>query len=73
MTTNVTVDVNGRYKAIVTQDGGEPVEVHGRYSGSPNPGGSRTFHLPHPATGTFVVTEEEVPAEAAPVAGAAEA
>lgn len=62
MTTQIIVDVNGRYVATVTQinaDGVEqtPVEVHGRYEGSPNPSGQRSFHAYHPANVTFKVDE----------------
>lgn len=68
MTTTVKVHVNGRYKATVKQtnpDGVvyDPVEVHGNYAGSPNPSGEVSFHLRHPATGTFEVTEEYVSEE----------
>lgn len=66
MTTTVKVHVNGRYRATVTQDDREPVVVEGNYVGSPNPGGEKHFYLPHPAKGTFVVTEEYVPEEAKP-------
>ena len=69
MTTTVKVHVNGRYRATVKQDDRDPVVVEGNYTGSPNPSGERAFYLPHPATGTFVVTEEYVPEEqAAPAA-----
>ena len=57
MTTTVTVRVNGKYRATVTQDGGEPVTVEGNYNGG---SGERSFHLPHPAAGTFTVSEEPV-------------
>jgi len=50
MTTTVKVHVNGNYRATVVQDDREPVTVeHGQ---------EKSFHLPHPAKGTFVVTEE---------------
>ncbi len=61
MTTTVKVHVNGRYRATVKQDDREPVVVEGNYEGSPNPSGEKSFHLSHPAAGTFVVTEEYVP------------
>lgn len=64
MTTTVKVHVNGRYRATVKQDDREPVIVDGNYEGSPNPSGEKSFYLPHPATGTFVVTEEQVPDDA---------
>lgn len=62
MTTQVTVDVNGRYVATVIRvdaDGkpSAPVEVHGRYEGSPNPTGKHTFHCYHPAVVSFEITE----------------
>lgn len=59
MTTTVKVHVNGRYRATVKQDDREPVIVEGNYDGG---SGERSFTLPHPATGTFVITEEAVPA-----------
>lgn len=61
MTTSVKVHINGRYRATVKQDDKELVVVEGNYEGSPNPSGERVFYLPHPATGTFIVTEEQVP------------
>jgi len=57
MTTKVTVHVNGKYRATVTQDGNAPVEVEGNYNGGT---GERSFYLPHPAKGTFTVSEEPV-------------
>lgn len=54
MTTSVTVSVNGRYCATVTQDNNEPVKIEGG-DGAPV---TRTFNLPHPANSTFTVTEE---------------
>jgi hypothetical protein len=60
MTTTVRVHVNGRYRATVKQDALDPVVVEGNYEGSPNPGGERSFWLPHPANSTFVVTEEYI-------------
>lgn len=60
MTTTIKVHVNGKYRATVTQEGKLPVVVEGNYEGSPNPSGEKSFHLPHPATGTFVITEEAV-------------
>lgn len=66
MTTTVKVHVNGRYRATVVQthaDGSKspPVIVEGNYEGSPNPSGEHSFHLRHPATGTFEITEVQVP------------
>lgn len=58
MTTTVKVHVNGRYRATVQQDDREPVIVEGNYSGG---SGEASFYLPHPATGTFKITEEAVP------------
>jgi hypothetical protein len=58
MTTTVKVHVNGRYRATVVQDDKEPVVVEGNYDGG---SGERSFNLPHPARGTFVITEESVP------------
>lgn len=50
MTTTVKVHVNGNYRATVVQDDRAPVTVdHGE---------EKAFSLPHPAKGTFVVTEE---------------
>ena len=50
MTTTVKVHVNGNYRATVKQDDREPVYVY--------PQEEKSFSLPHPASGTFVVTEE---------------
>jgi hypothetical protein len=63
MTTTVKIHVNGRYKAIVKQDGvAEPVEVHGNYEGSPNPSGEHIFTLVHgPIANKFVISEYQVP------------
>lgn len=62
MTTTVTVHVNGAYMATVTQINGDvrqpPVTVHGNYEGSPNPSGTHSFHLPHPAAADFEIMEE---------------
>ena len=60
MTITVKVHVNGKYRATVKQDDRDPVIVDGNYEGSPNPSGEKSFYLSHPATGTFVVTEEAV-------------
>jgi hypothetical protein len=57
MTTTVKVHVNGKYRATVKQDGGEPVTVEGNYNGG---SGERSFYLPHPASATFEITEEQV-------------
>lgn len=57
MTTTVRVHVNGKYRATVKQDDREPVIVEGNYNGG---SGEKSFYLPHPAQGTFVVTEEYV-------------
>lgn len=65
MTTTVTVRVGGQYRATVTQDGNEPVVV--------GPDSERSFSLPHPATGTFEISEEPVEAEAPAEAAEAEA
>jgi len=66
MTTNVKIHVNGRYRAKVVQidaegDRSETIVVEGNYKGSPNPSGEMGFWLPHPAKGTFEITEEAVP------------
>jgi len=63
MTTTVKVHVNGRYRATVKQNDREPVVVDGNYEGSANPSGEKSFHLLHPATATFEITEEPVPEE----------
>lgn len=55
MTTTVKVHVNGRYRATVKQDDREPVTIEGNYNGG---SGEESFSLPHPATGTFEITEE---------------
>lgn len=68
MTTNVNVKVGGKYVATVKQttviDAYNSVTttslVHGDYEGSPNPGGEKSFFLPHPARSTFDVSEAEV-------------
>lgn len=57
MTTTVKIHVNGKYRATVKQDDREPVTVEGNYNGG---SGERSFSLPHPASGTFIVTEEPV-------------
>lgn len=57
MTTTVKVHVNGKYRASVIQDEKEPVIVEGNYNGG---SGEKSFYLPHPASGTFVVTETYV-------------
>lgn len=65
MTTKVTVDVNGRYRATVVQKNskGEQIArvlVEGRYEGSPNPSGTADFWMPHPAHSTFEITEDYI-------------
>jgi hypothetical protein len=62
MTTSVKIHVNGRYRAVVRQDGvAKPVEVHGNYEGSPNPSGEHTFFLAHGSlSNKFVVSEYQV-------------
>lgn len=57
MTTTVKVHVNGKYRATVVQDNHPPVIVEGNYNGGP---GEISFHLPHPATGNFQITEKQV-------------
>lgn len=57
MTTSIRVHVNGQYRATVKQDDREPVIVEGNYNGG---SGEKFFNLPHPAQGTFVITEEYV-------------
>lgn len=57
MTTTVKVHVNGKYRATVKQDALEPVIVEGNYNGG---SGEKSFNLPHPAQGTFVISEEQV-------------
>ena len=66
MTTTITLHVGGRYMAVVKQDGAkEPVEVHGDYEGSPNPGGNRSFNLGHGSlSNKFVISEYSVPTDA---------
>lgn len=75
MTTTITLHVNGRYRAIVKQDGApEPVEVHGNYEGSPNPEGKHTFNLVHGSKGNkFVVSEYYIPTDEEKQAEALEA
>lgn len=68
MTTTVSVSVNGRYRATVVQSDamGEVVGttmVEGNYEGSPNPSGTASFSLTHPAAATFEINEESVPPE----------
>jgi hypothetical protein len=62
MTTSVKIHVNGRYRAMVTQDDLAPVIVEGNYEGSSNPSGEQTFWLSgsHPTQGNFKVVEEYV-------------
>lgn len=57
MTTTVKIHVNGQYRATVKQDDRDPVFVEGNYNGG---SGEKSFYLPHPASGTFIVTEEYV-------------
>lgn len=57
MTTTVKVHVNGKYRATVKQDDKEPVEVEGNYNGG---SGEKSFYLPHPAKGTFEISEVPV-------------
>lgn len=57
MTTTVKVHVNGKYRATVKQDGKPPVEVEGNYNGG---SGEQSFSLPHPAKGTFEISEVQV-------------
>lgn len=57
MTTTVKISVNGKYRATVVQDDNPPVIVEGNYNGG---SGERSFHLPHPATGKFAISEEQV-------------
>jgi hypothetical protein len=57
MTTTVKVQVNGKYRATVKQDDGEPVTVEGNYNGGT---GERSFSLPHPAKATFEISEAPV-------------
>lgn len=57
MTTTVKVHVNGKYRATVQQDDRDPVTVEGNYNGG---SGEASFNLPHPAKGTFTVTEVQV-------------
>lgn len=57
MTTTVKVHVNGKYRAAVKQDGGDPVTVEGNYNGGR---GEASFYLPHPAKATFEISEEQV-------------
>ena len=57
MTTSVKVHVNGKYRATVRQNGYPPVTIEGNYNGG---SGEKSFHLPHPATGTFEISEEAV-------------
>lgn len=58
MTTTVTVHVGGRYVATIKKDDAEPVDVHGDYDGSPNPGGNYYVTVPHPATAKFEIAEK---------------
>lgn len=57
MTTTVKIHVNGKYRATVKQDGKESVEIEGNYNGG---SGERSFYLPHPAKGTFEISEQQV-------------
>lgn len=57
MTTTVKIHVNGQYRATVAQDDLPPVIVEGNYNGG---SGERSFHLSHPATGKFSISEEPV-------------
>jgi hypothetical protein len=57
MTTTVKVHVNGKYRATVVQGDREPVIVEGNYNGG---SGEKSFHLAHPASDTFVISEEYV-------------
>lgn len=57
MTTTVKVHVNGKYRAKVTHNDGEPVEVEGNYNGG---SGEKQFNLQHDTKNTFVIDEEQV-------------
>lgn len=57
MTTIVKVHVNGKYRATVMQDNLPSVIVEGNYNGGR---GEKFFPLAHPATGTFIITEQPV-------------
>lgn len=57
MTTTVKVHVNGKYRATVKQDDRDPVTVEGNYNGG---SGEKSFSLPHPAKGTFEISEVPV-------------
>jgi hypothetical protein len=57
MTTTVKVHVNGQYRATVKQDGHDPVVIEGNYNGG---SGEKSFYLPHPAKGTFEISEVPV-------------
>ncbi len=57
VTTSVRVHVNGKYRATVKQDGRDPVTVEGNYNGG---SGEASFYLPHPAKGSFEISEEPV-------------
>jgi hypothetical protein len=57
VTTTVKVHVNGKYRATVKQDDRDLVTVEGNYNGG---SGEKYFYLPHPASGTFVISEEPV-------------
>jgi len=52
MTTTVKVHVNGNYKATVKQDDREPVVIIGT--------SEKSFYLPHPAKGTFEISEVQM-------------
>ncbi len=62
MTTTVKVQVNGRYRATVTQtfsDGREETTIiEGNYAGG---SGERSFYMGHPADATFKVVEVYMP------------
>lgn len=57
MTTTVKIHVNGKYRATVAQDDNPPVVIEGNYNGG---SGERSFHLSHPATSKFAISEEQV-------------
>lgn len=60
MTTTVKIHVNGKYRATVVQTDAQKsctTVIEGNYNGGT---GEKHFSLPHPATATFVVTEEPV-------------
>lgn len=62
MTTQIKIHVNGRYKTTVKQTNADGSTVEHTISGEKKGDGDEvTLYLPHPASATFAVSEEQLP------------